>query len=599
MNFFSKLSTRKISFFTILLILAIIIGTVVRTWRITTLPFPPNGDELAFGYYGWSLLHFGTDEFGAFLPLNFPSIGDYKYPGLAYLNMLPAAIFGLTEVTTRFWSVISGITLIPLIYLLVLLLFENQIMATAASFILALSPWSITLSRLGYENHPALTLSVAGFVCLLFIEKIYQKKSKLILFILATALFILATFTYAAERFFIPAMLSILLISSFVKNYHPSALRKYTLTILIITVITVSLSLIPWQNRGRAEAVAWKGINSEEANRLQELYVGAGTSPIKIPVNLTHLFHNKARVSLEAFLYRYSDHFSPKFLFFEGEAATERIPDTGMLPLILIFFLPLGLLTLFTYPNRQSSLFILAWLLLAPIPSALTLGGPHINRASIMIPALTIISTLGFRQFINFFSNKKRLLFVLLFTFIFLFNSLYILNQIFVQKPVDKPWVSEQVNKQLVEQVFALKDHYLSVAIPKDEYIFFLFYGKISPPQFLQESLIKPEARNTSWDRVEKLDNIYFNMTYDCPKGGKLNVLYACKGPNIPQNAKVLSVVRYFDNVPAYTFIQFIPISKMSSNLPELPQGLRYMVDLEKSSDTKDGLIPNDSNRLW
>jgi len=183
MNLFSKLRFKRISIVGILLFFAILTGTIIRTWRITSLPFPPNGDELSFGYFGWSLLHFGTDEYGTYLPINFPSIGDYKYPGLAYLNIVPAAIFGLSEITTRFWSVISGIALIPLIYLLVITLFGSRKMAIAASWLTALSPWSITVSRLGYENHVALTLTVAGFICLLQLRKIHKKKTPLYSFI--------------------------------------------------------------------------------------------------------------------------------------------------------------------------------------------------------------------------------------------------------------------------------------------------------------------------------------------------------------------------------------------------------------------------------
>lgn len=343
----------------------------------------------------------------------------------------------------------------------------------------------------------------------------------------------------------------------------------------------------------------WKGINPEQANRLQELYVEAGISPIKIPVKLTHLFHNKLRISVEDFLYRYSNYFSPKFLFFEGEAATGRIPDTGMLPLTLIFFLPLGLLMLFTYKNRRSPLLVLAWLFIAPLPSALTLGEPHINRASLMIPAITIISAFGFWQLLSFFSGKKKVILVLFLSLFFLFNTFYILNQIFVQKPVSKPWVSEQVNKQLVKEVLALKNSFKAVAIPKDEYIYFLFYGKITPPDFIKRASIKPAAKQNSWDRVERLDNIYFNMVFDCPKGGKLNVLYVCKGPNIPQNSKVIKVIRYLDNIPAYTFIEFYPVSKMPSVLPQLPERLKYMVDYEKNPKSPDGIIPEDLPNLW
>lgn len=599
MNFFPRSLVSKISLTTLLLILAIIVGTTVRIWKITTLPFPPNGDELAFGYYGWSLLHFGTDEYGTTLPMNFPSIGDYKYPGLAYLNIIPAAVFGLSEITARFWTVISGITLIPLIYILTILLFENRVIAVAASWIVAFSPWSITLSRLGYENHPALTSTVAGFVSLLLINKLQKRKTQLILFLLTAFLLIFSTFTYAAERMFIPIMLLVIGVLSFSKHSQFASIKKHATVLLLIIGAVVLIALLPWQNRGRAEAVMWKGITAEQANRLQELYVGAGTSPVRIPVWLTHIFHNKIRIASEDFLYRYSNYFAPKFLFFEGEAATERIPDIGMIPLVLIFFLPFGLLTLFTSEKRQSILFILAWLFLAPIPSALTLGEPHINRASLMIPPLTLIAAFGFWKSLTFFSLKKRVIFGTLLSLLFFFNSLYVLNQIFVQKPVDKPWVSEQINKMLIAEIFRLKDHYQAVAIPKDEYIFFLFYGQISPTSFLQKSSIKPPTKENSWDRVERWDNIYFNMIFDCPKSGKLGVLYICKGQNIPQNSKVLQVIRYLDGLPAYTFIEFYPVSKIPNPLPKLPNRLKYMVDVEKNPKYPDGIIPETFPTLW
>lgn len=578
----------------IFLILAIFLGILVRTYKITTLPFPPNGDELFFGYYGWSLLHFGTDEYGTFLPLNFPSIGDYKYPALAYLNILPAIFFGLSDITARFWTVISGIVLIPLIYFLVLKLFDEKLIALAAAWIIALSPWDIIVSRLGYENHPALTLTSAGLLFLLYI----RKRPKLF-FILSLILFIISSFTYATQRIFIPLILLTMLLLSLPKSSIFSNLKKPTLLTFIILSSLITLSLLSWQNRGRAEQVVWTGLDAKQENRLEELFIESRISPIKIPSLLTHIFHNPFRVGLEDFLYRYTNHFSPKFLFFEGEAATEKIPDSGVLPLILIVFFPLGLLTLLNYKNRNYSLFILTWLLLAPIPSALTLGEPHINRASMMIPAITIISAYGFWRFLSFFPQKNEITIGTFIFFLFIFNSFYGLNQIFVHKSVSKPWVSEQVNKQMVKEVFALKSNYQAVAIPKDEYIFFLFYGKISPQEFLSRSSVKPATRGDSWERVERLDNIYFKMAYDCPKGGKLNVLYVCSGPNIPQNSKVLKIIRYLDGVPAYTFIQFIPISKMPSTLPQLPDGLKYMVDLEKSPQTKDGLIEEKDTRLW
>lgn len=602
---------RKLYF--ILLILAVIVGIAVRAWKITTLPFPPNGDELFFGYYGWSLLNFGTDEYGHFLPTNFPSIGDFKYPGLAYLNIIPAAIFGLSEITSRFWVVLSGIALIPLTFILSILIFNNPLLAVISAWFISLSPWSITLSRVGYENHVALILTTSAIILLLTLRKIIKEKKlhflklsfvdnpkiRKFLLVISFALFLLSSFTYAAQRVFIPLILLFLIFLTHLKNSELIYLRKYLYIFFVSLTLIIVLTLIPSGNRGRASEEMWKGLNHQQKNRLEELKVEAGISPVKIPIKLTQAFHNKVRISAVDFIQRYTNHFSAKFLFFEGESSVERIPDMGILLFLDILLLPIGFLTLFNKVSGRSLLIIPAWLFFAPIPSALTIGEAHINRASMMIPPLILISSLGFWKIINL--SKKRVLNYILVIFLSLFflgNALFALNQMFVHKPVHQPWINEQVNKQLVEDVYSIKDNYKAVTLPKDEFIFFLFYKKISPKDFLKRADIN-SLEEGKWDRVNRLDNIYFKMIYDCPKSGKLNVLYICAGPNIPQNSEVIKVIRYLDNVPAYTFIEFYPISKMTHPLPQLPERLKYMVDLESDPNIPDGIIPDNDSRLW
>ena len=605
--------SKKISIY--LLIFAILVGTLVRTYKITALPFPPNGDELFFGYYGWSLLHFGTDEYGRSFPINFPSIGDFKYPGLAYLNIIPAAFFGLSEVTSRFWPVLSGIFLIPITFLFSLLIFDNFFLAAVSSWFVALSPWSITLSRVGYENHLAFVLTTSGILLLLILAKISYKKisflnlkiensnrTRSLILIISFILFLMSSFTYAAQRIFIPMMLLFLIVLTYIKNSELVYIRKHLYIFFVYLSLIIIISLIPSGNRGRASEEMWKGLTPQQTNRLEELKIEAGISPIKIPVKITQMFHNKVRITIVEFLNRYTSHFSPKFLFFEGEPSVERIPDMGVLLFIDILLLPIGLLTLFNKFSKKSIIIIPAWLIIAPIPSALTFGEPHINRASLMILPLALISSVGFWRTIDIFKEKVllRYFLIILLSFLFLASALYALNQMFVQKPVHQAWIKEQINKQLVKDIFNLKDSYHTVVLPKDEFIFFLFYQKITPQDFLKRADIAPLVKNQpNWDRVNRLDNIYFKMPFDCPKSGKLHVLYICSGPNIPQNSKIIKVIRYLDKVPGYTFIEFYPISKMPSPLPDLPEGLKYMVDIEKSPTTKDGLIPDDQSRLW
>ena len=154
------------------------------------------------------------------------------------------------------------------------------------------------------------------------------------------------------------------------------------------------------------------------------------------------------------------------------------------------------------------------------------------------------------------------------------------------------------VNEKLTKSIWELKDNYKAVAAGGDDYIFFLFYGKISPGDFQKRSDIIPSSQ-AKWDRVRRLDNIYFKMPFKCPMGGKLNVLYVCEGVEIPQNSKVIRAIYYPDGVPAYSLIEFYPESQMppKEKLPPPPDKFQYMVDIEHNYP--DGIIPDSSESLW
>ncbi len=591
------------------LLVAIFVGSLLRIWRINDIPFPPNDSELFFGYYGWSLLHYQVDEFGKHWPMNFPSIGDFKYPGLAYLNILPAAIFGLSIVTVKFWSVFSGIILIPIIYLLSLLIFKNKVAAAYSSWLMALSPWGIILSRIGYENFVSVAFTTIGLTFLLLpflklneLGGIYSKisehasKHQRLFLVSSLILFTISSFTYAAQRLFIPMILSILFVFSFVKESQLQKTRKTVLSFIVILTAIISISMIPWQNRGRTDAIIYNTMDASEANRQQELIMESGTSPVKTPVILTRLMVNKYRIMFSHLLNKYTNHFSVDYLFLKGDTSYERIPDTGQLLLIEIILLPLGIFALFKRPFNSYGFVVLSWLVIAPISSTITIGG-MVNRASIMVPALVLISGLGVSFICSLRHKVKLLILPVIFIGIF-FSAMYSTYQIFVIKPIHQPWYTETVNQQMVSEVLRIKDNYDAVAIPRDEYIFFLFYGKISPFDLISNSKIKPLNRQNPWDRVERYSNIYFNMR-DCPSSGKENVLYLCKGQNVPQNSTVINVIRYRDGVPAYTFLTFYPISKMPDPLPTLPGRLFYMEDLESDLSRPDGMIKKDSPDIW
>lgn len=587
--------------------LILAVGLFLRTWSYSTLPYPPNGDELAFGYYGWSLLHFGSDEYGNRFPVYFPSIGDYKYPTLAYLNTIPAAFFGLSDLTVRFWSFTMGTVLILLVFVLGVILFDSIIAGLFAALFLAFSPWGISLSRYGYETSVATTLTTLAVVFLLIACKSYRQifSEKLsirflnnrILVFSSFVIFLLSAFCYGSQRVFIPLiLLTFAGMSLFRKSPFFENKKTFLLLFVLLTTI-IAISLIPWQSRGRASGVLAFSLSGEQANKLAQAAIEAGISPTKVPVWLTYAFNNKYKSQGLDFVSHYLKHLESDFLFFQGEAAVERIPDMGVLLLIQIIFLPLGILFLFTNQNKFSSSFLLIWLFAAPLASALTVGGAHINRALIMLPPLTLISSFGVKTFLSAFKNKRvNLSVIAVIIILILVNGLYLLNQLFVHKPVRSPWFDETVTRTLVSEIQKYQDDYREIVIPNDNYIYFLFYEKISPRKFQEISEILPESKENQWERVARLGKIHFKMPFNCSKAGKLNVLYVCKGLSIPQNGKILSVVRYPDGLPAYTLMEFQPFSKISRP-SALPERLDYMVD--NKTIYPDGIIPDSSPALW
>ncbi len=587
-------------YFLLLLSIITIFGASVRLWRLNSLPLPPNGDELAFAYYGWSLFNFGSDEYGNKFPIYFASVGDYKYPLLAYFNMLPAAMFGLSENVIRFWSVVSGIALIPLIFTISYLTFSSVFVSLFSSLFIALAPWSITLSRVGYESNLSIFLSSLAILFLIcgikhpnnrcVFLKISSRKSLLIAFIL----FFLASFCYAAQRVFIPSFLfGVFLILLFSKKTD-TKLKNSIFTIFIILTLICAIALLPWQARGRASGVVAK-IPQEKIEK--DIFYD-GISPIRIPLFLTRVYHNKITTSVIEGFGRYISYFNPEFIFFKGDRSPETTPDVGIVLHIELIFVLLGLFYLLKSKNNISAFILLVWFLAGPCAAALTQEGPHLVRAGIMYPPIAIFSGYGVFNLLTFIKNKRirKTTFVLIILLILL-NFSFVWHQIFVHKPVRQPWYSDQGKKELVTEILARKNNFNAVAMKETHYIFFLFYGKVSPSEFLTDSEILPESKEKQWERVKRWSNIYFGMPFDCPKGGKLNVLYVCKGSEIPQNAKVLKTIYFLDGIPAYSLIEFYPFSKAPPIPQELPPMLKYMV--EKETKYPDGIIPEDYPSLW
>src|SRR3989344_8228068 len=111
----------------VFLIAIILVASVLRLYKLGSIPPSLYWDEASLGYNAYSILISARDEHGKFLPLiNFAAFGDYKPPGYIYATVPVVAIFGLSDFAIRFPSAFFGILTVLLTYFLTKKLFVEK-----------------------------------------------------------------------------------------------------------------------------------------------------------------------------------------------------------------------------------------------------------------------------------------------------------------------------------------------------------------------------------------------------------------------------------------------------------------------------------------
>ncbi|MBI3341524.1 glycosyltransferase family 39 protein, partial [Candidatus Curtissbacteria bacterium] len=195
----SRLST----FFTkrtIILILILAAGAILRLYSLNTVPPGFHRDEALFGYDAYSLLKTGHDQHGRFLPLSFEGFGISEYPMAFYLKVPFIALMGLNVFSVRFSVVFISIITIFLIYKLAKRFFQDEATALLCTFVAAFSSWHFFMSRPGYS------IGMYGLMFLLLGTYLIFGKTRRQTVIGGICLG-LTCFSYAAYFFFLPLFL--------------------------------------------------------------------------------------------------------------------------------------------------------------------------------------------------------------------------------------------------------------------------------------------------------------------------------------------------------------------------------------------------------
>src|SRR5258708_37146843 len=216
----------------LILLLILLLGIIVRFFRLSSVPVALNGDEAGFGYNAfaiWKSLH---DEHGQFLPLVFKSFGDYKPPVLVYLLSPLVGIFGLSEFIVRLPVAIAGTAIIILVYFISKKLFDSTTIGLISAFLVAISPWSIIFSRNAWEATMGMLFSTVAVLIAIYRPQKWW-------FLGAGLLLVLSMYTYHAEKVAAPMLLGLFFI--FAKKKSGLSKKNLTTVLIILAVLITPL----------------------------------------------------------------------------------------------------------------------------------------------------------------------------------------------------------------------------------------------------------------------------------------------------------------------------------------------------------------------
>lgn len=482
----------------IILILILILTLFLRVVNIQSSPPSLYGDELTIALDANSLLHTGQDQLENVMPLTFP-MGAGRPAGYVYGSIPFIAIFGPTELGVRMLSILSGVGIVFLLFLLGKKLFSKEV-GIGAALIASVSPWDISLSRAGFEAHFALFLSLLGIYLLIL------AKQKAQFYILSAISLGLTIHTYPTYKLALPIIIPFILwLDSWFKNIH-SAKDKFYLTMAVLILVFFGVFSAAQTLSGGSET-RFSSINifsQDRINQQIEQKINLERSITSLPSNLAKYFHNKPIEYAKVFMENYLQNFSLDFLVIHGD----RNPRHNMATMGQIYFVEfilffVGLLS-FWQKSRKILITLLVWLILAPIPAAIV-DLPHGLRSSFMLPPLIIISSLGLYTLFN----RKNRAYLAIFAFLFLIQFLFFTQKIYFLAPTEYSHFWSYSAKIASELAIQNKDKYkyifLSDGIDSIEFAYPV-YGKVEPSQVLLQN--KDNIKVGKF-RFKKFDNVY------------------------------------------------------------------------------------------
>ena len=535
---------------TFLIIALVLLSTVLRLWQVGNVPPSPDWDEAALGYNAYSILHTGRDEYGKFLPVVLRSFDDYKPALYAYLIIPFLFIFGLTIQAVRMPSIIFGITTVVIVFFLCEDLFHKKKLSFLIAFLLAISPWHIQFSRIGFEANVGLSLNIFGiFLFLKGLKKPY-------LLLVAICAFCASLYVYQSEKVFTPLMV-LLLVAIYWRNIQAISKKYLTSAVVLGCILVMPMGLYLLTNPNALARAKGVSVFSDSATITQTTLRIEKDQERHDYIGL--ILDNRRVIFAKEVVANYASHFDFKWLFITGDVSRHHAPFMGLLYLWELPFLLCGLYYfLFSEYELKTKLLIFGWFLLSPVPASITTGVPHAVRTLNFLPTWQIFIAFGLFGLFMLVSKKSKAIQWSFITVIVLFagfNFFYYLDQYFVQQNYYNSLDWQYGYKSAVSYVSSLPEEHIIVSNqpPLDQsYIFFLFYLGYSPSVYQQET--KDVSGGFAEDH--QFGKYTFRPIIWFKEEKSAQTIYVGRPSDFPSNVHVLKTIPYLNGDTAIEIVQ-------------------------------------------
>lgn len=358
----------------VLLVCIILLAFFLRVHNLTTNPPELFSDELINITSAKSIIETGSDLHGK-LYVYFSDRVEMRPPIYGYSAYIATRIFGESAFGIRLPAVFFGVVTVVLLYALAEELTKNTELALIAAFILAILPWHVHYSRIGWEPAALLPFLLGGIY---FLYKGIQADRKRLITI-GIVLMGLAIYTYQAAPLY--SVLFTTLIIFLFRSYFFTKTKFFVQCLLIY-----GLLLLPHIISSQTQP--------ELLDRAQRIFTFASG------INMQ---------TIEIFFQNYFVHYGLHFLFYNGDPNLRHGAQTGvlywwMLPFIIIGSLCVGKIVY----KKSHAIFIYTWLAYFPLAAALTNDGvPHATRSLIGAPLFCLLTAIGLYYTCKSISSRK------------------------------------------------------------------------------------------------------------------------------------------------------------------------------------------------